>query len=187
MKVGGPYEYLFLTILLPHQKGLSPRQNGLWLGLTLTLILTLTVTDIKTLSGNSAPSRYWMFLRNYACNNPNLCVLLKEEEYIKTKFFFFPSTFITSIYRSLFIYEFRLQTNCRHSLEAINWHEAQHRTSNITSHKERETITTLSMWKPLILSHMMDIPCSIAGQPLIYGPHVFPERSVEKMASGYQK
>jgi len=37
---GGRYEHLFLKILLPRQKGLLPRQNGLG--------LTLTVTDIKT-------------------------------------------------------------------------------------------------------------------------------------------
>ena len=44
------YEYLFLKILLPRQKGLLPSQKGLGLrlGLTLTLTLTLTITDIKT-------------------------------------------------------------------------------------------------------------------------------------------
>ena len=58
------YEYLFLKILLPRQKEF---------GLGLTLIRT--VTDIKTWPGNSAPSRYWMFFRNYGLVN-TVCELL---------------------------------------------------------------------------------------------------------------
>jgi len=47
------------------RKGCCLVKKGIGLGLGLGWTLTQTVTDIKTWSGNSAPSRYWMFFRNY--------------------------------------------------------------------------------------------------------------------------